>query len=61
MMKMNLKTISEIRKRSCTSGISISLKFFECGAIMQAQYDKIFGDLTEKMGMGELIKDLTKW
>ncbi len=34
--------------------------FLERGAITQAQYDKSFGDLTEKMGMGELIKDLNK-
>ncbi len=26
--------------------------FLERGAISQAQYDKSFGDLTEKMGMG---------
>ena len=34
--------------------------FLERGAITQAQYDKSFGDLTEKMGMGELLKDLNK-
>ena len=28
--------------------------FLERGAITQAQYDKSFGDLTEKMGMGEV-------
>jgi len=28
-------------------------QFLEKGAISQAQYDKSFGDLTEKMGMGE--------
>ena len=28
--------------------------FLERGAITQAQYDKSFGDLTEKMGMGEM-------
>ena len=27
--------------------------FLERGAITQAQYDKSFGDLTEKMGMGD--------
>ncbi len=30
--------------------------FLERGAITQAQYDKSFGDLTEKMGMGEVLK-----
>ena len=34
--------------------------FLERGAITQAQYDKSFGNLTEKMGMGELLKDLNK-
>ena len=34
--------------------------FLERGAITQAQYDKSFGDLTEKMGMGNLLKDLNK-
>lgn len=28
--------------------------FLERGAITQAQYDKSFGNLTEKMGMGEV-------
>ena len=27
--------------------------FLERGAITKAQYDKSFGDLTEKMGMGD--------
>ena len=30
--------------------------FLERGAITQAQYDKSFGDLTEKMGMGEVLE-----
>ena len=30
--------------------------FPERGAITQAQYDKSFGDLTEKMGMGEVLR-----
>ena len=30
--------------------------FLERGAITQAQYDKSFGDLTEKMGMGEVLR-----
>ena len=31
--------------------------FLERGAITQAQYDKSFGDLTEKMGMGEVLRN----
>ena len=34
--------------------------FLERGAITQAQYNKSLGDLTEKMGMGNLLKDLNK-
>ena len=30
--------------------------FLERGAITQAQYDKSFGDLTEKMGMGDMLE-----
>ena len=30
--------------------------FLERGAITKAQYDKSFGDLTEKMGMGDIQK-----
>lgn len=29
--------------------------FFECNAISRAQYDKSLGDLTEKMGMQDLL------
>lgn len=32
--------------------------FLEKGAISKAQYDKSFGDLTEKMGMQEVLKKL---
>ena len=31
--------------------------FLERGAITQAQYNKSFGDLTEKMGMGEVLRN----
>ena len=34
--------------------------FLERGAITQAQYDKSFGDLTEKMGMGEVLEGFTQ-
>lgn len=30
--------------------------FLEHGAITRAQYDKSLGDLTEKMGMAEVLK-----
>ena len=31
--------------------------FLEHGAITRAQYDKSLGDLTEKMGMAEVLKE----
>ena len=34
--------------------------FLERGAITQAQYDKSFGDLTEKMGMGDVLEGFTQ-
>lgn len=34
--------------------------FLEHGAISKAQYDKSFGDLTEKMGMGDVKKEIEK-
>ena len=32
--------------------------FLEHGAITRAQYDKSLGDLTEKMGMEEILKEI---
>lgn len=32
--------------------------FLKNGAISKAQYEKSFGDLTEKMGMQEVLKNL---
>ncbi len=34
--------------------------FLANGAITKVQYDKSFHDLTEKMGMSHLLKDLNK-
>ena len=34
--------------------------FLERGAITQAQYDKSFGNLTEKMGMGDVLEGFTQ-
>ncbi len=34
--------------------------FLEHGAISKAQYDKSFGDLTEKMGMADVKKEIEK-
>ena len=34
--------------------------FLERGAITQAQYDKSFGDLTEKTGMGDVLEGFTQ-
>ena len=34
--------------------------FLEHGAISKAQYDKSFGDLTEKMGMTDVANELAK-
>ncbi len=34
--------------------------FLEHGAISKAQYDKSFGDLTEKMGMADVANAIAK-
>ena len=44
----------EKKRELCLRQKRILDDFPERGAISQAQYDKIFGDLTEKMGMGEV-------
>ena len=36
-------------------------KFLQNGAITQAQYEKSFGDLTEKMGMRDLAVSDSKY
>lgn len=34
--------------------------FLARNAISRAQYDKSLGDLTEKMGMGKVLEDMTQ-